>query len=72
MSLETMVNNGIAKWRMDAWDIQDLIILIVSQCSPEVLEVGVFAGYSCLECRLLLSDKTTLNDPFFFVRQFQA
>ena len=65
MSLETMVNNGIAKWRMDAWGIQDLIILKVSQCSPEVLEAGVFAGYSCLERQLLLSDKTTENYSFF-------
>ena len=49
---ETMVNN---------------CILITSQCSPEVLVAGIFAGYSCLEHRLLLLDKTTENDSLFFL-----
>ena len=67
ISLETMVNNCIAKWRLGAWDIQELPILITSQCSPEVLVAGIFAGYSCLEHRLLLLDKTTENDSLFFL-----
>ena len=66
ISLETMVNNCIAKWRLGAWDIQELPILITSQCSPEVLVAGIFASYSCLEHRLLLLDKTTENDSLFF------
>ena len=62
-----IINNCIAKWRLGAWDIQELPILITSQCSPEVLVAGIFAGCLCLEHRLLLLDKTTENDSLFFL-----
>ena len=37
------------------------------QCSPEVPAAGVFAGYSCLKCRLLqLLDQITRNFQLVF------
>ena len=40
MSLETMVNNGIAKWRMDAWDL--IILRLVFFLAIHVSSAGYF------------------------------
>ena len=44
----------------------------ISQCSLENPVASVFAGYSRLKRRLLLSDKTTENDSLFLCKTLSS